>query len=82
MTMAQGESDMTMCSACNALQHGGREHAALMSKGRRGLQTSARARMSGGEYFVCRLCGAEWLRDNGMHPVPRKKTVWPRTQPR
>jgi hypothetical protein len=48
-----------------------------MSKGRRGLQTVARVRMSGGEYFVCRLCGAEWRRDNGMHPVPKKKPAWP-----
>lgn len=68
---------MTMCSECSALQHGGREHAGLMSKGRRGLQTNARVRMSGGEYFVCRVCGAEWRRDNGMHPVPKKKPVWP-----
>lgn len=68
---------MTMCSACSALEHGGCEHAALMSKGRRGLQTSARVRSDGGEYFVCRLCGAEWRRDKGMHPVPKKKPVWP-----
>ncbi len=69
---------MTMCSACSALQHGGREHAGLMSKGRRGLQTASRVRTSGGEYFVCRLCGAEWRRDNGMHPVPKKIKAWPR----
>lgn len=66
---------MTMCSECNALQHGGREHAGLMSKGRRGLYTNARLPTSG-EYFVCRLCGAEWRRDNGMHPVPKKKSGW------
>lgn len=68
---------MTMCSACSALQAGGLEHAGLMSKGRRGLQSTPRVRMSGGEYFICRLCGAEWLRDNGMHPVPKKKSGWP-----
>ena len=67
---------MTMCSACSALQQGGREHAGLMSKGRRGLQTAARVRLSGGEYFVCRLCGAEWRCDKGMHPMPRKPG-WP-----
>lgn len=68
---------MAMCAACSALQQGGQEHAALMSKGRRGLQTAVRVRADGGEYFVCRLCGAEWRRENGMHPVPRKKSGWP-----
>lgn len=70
---------MAMCAACCALQQGGREHAGLMSKGRRGLQMTARARTDGGEYFVCRLCGAEWHRDNGMHPVPKKRPGWPLT---
>jgi hypothetical protein len=68
--------DMTMCTACSALQQGGHEHAALMSLGRRGYMQSAKARTSGGEYFVCRLCGAEWRRDNGMHEVVRKKAGW------
>ena len=67
---------MTMCAACSALQQGGQEHAALMSKGRRGYLAGARARSSGGELFVCRLCGAEWRRENGMHPVPKKKSGW------
>jgi hypothetical protein len=68
---------MTMCSECNALQNGGREHAGLMSKGRRGLSGNPRLAFSDAEYFVCRLCGAEWRRDNGMHPVPKKKPGWP-----
>ena len=63
---------MAMCAACSALQDGGQEHAGLMRKGRRGLQAPARGSMGGAEYFVCRLCGAEWLRDNGMQPVPKK----------
>lgn len=67
---------MTMCAACSALQQGGQEHAALMSKGRRGLQLTARVRLDGGEHFVCRLCGAEWRRENGMHPMPKKKGGW------
>jgi len=67
---------MTMCAACNALQQGGHEHAALMSKGRRGYLDGARGLPDGGELFVCRLCGAEWWRDNGMHPVPKKKSAW------
>jgi len=68
--------DMAMCTACSALQQGGHEHAALMSLGRRGYMQSAKARTSGGEYFVCRLCGAEWRRENGMHEVVRKKAGW------
>jgi hypothetical protein len=71
------EIAMVMCAACSALQQGGVEHAGLKSQGRRGYQVTARVRMGGGEYFVCRLCGAEWLRENGMHPVPRKKSGWP-----
>jgi hypothetical protein len=65
-----------MCAACSALQQGGHEHAALMSKGRRGYLAGAEDRSSGGELFVCRLCGAEWRRENGMHPVPKKKSGW------
>jgi hypothetical protein len=67
---------MTMCAACSALQQGGQEHAALMSKGRRGYLAGSRSRSSGGELFICRLCGAEWRRENGMHPVPKKKSGW------
>jgi hypothetical protein len=37
---------MTMCSECNALQNGGREHAGLMSKGRRGLSGNPRLAFS------------------------------------
>ena len=47
-----------------------------MSLGRRGYMQSAKARTSGGEYFVCRLCGVEWRRENGMHEVVRKKSGW------
>lgn len=72
---------MAMCLACIALQHGGHEHAGLMSKGRRGFQTTTRVRVSGGEYFVCRLCGTEWRRDNGMHPMPKRKPSWPHLLP-
>lgn len=68
---------MMMCSACSAMEESGVEHAGLQSKGRRGYQAAARARMSGGEHFVCRLCGAHWRRDKGMHAMQPKKSPWP-----
>lgn len=67
---------MTMCAACSALRQGGSEHAALMSRGRRNYLGRGKNKSGAGELFVCRLCGAEWLRENGMHPVPKKKNGW------
>lgn len=66
---------MEMCAACRAVQDGqsaNEGHAALMSLGRRGYRGFGKSRAKGGEHYVCRLCGTEWRRENGMHPVIRK----------
>jgi hypothetical protein len=65
---------MEMCAACQAIldgQQAGAGHAALMSLGRRGYRVSSRSRSDGGEHYVCRICGSEWRREHGMHPVKK-----------
>lgn len=74
---------MAMCAACRAVQESQSAndgHAALMSLGRRGYRGFGRIRVDGGEHYVCRLCGTEWRRENGMHPV--EKSGWKLPVPR
>ncbi|KAG0919458.1 hypothetical protein G6F32_016140 [Rhizopus arrhizus] len=66
--LSNGESDMTLCSPCDALRGATKRetpHPQLKAEGRAAFKDGFGPSKGRGymEYYVCLDCGAKWMRD-------------------